>query len=81
MPARTLSLIADLSDEQLVCPRLPLVNSLLWEIGHVAWFQEKWLLRHLRRLGFTVWWPSWVMSSVPLPGLDRFMPTRPAQVL
>ena len=40
-----------------------------------------WLLRHLRRLGFKVWWPSWVMSSVPLPGLDRFMPTRPAQLL
>jgi hypothetical protein len=40
-----------------------------------------WLLRHLRRLGFKVYWPSWVMSSVPLPGLDRFMPTRPAQIL
>lgn len=40
-----------------------------------------WLLRHLRRLGFTVYWPSWIMSSVPLPGLDRFMPTRPAHLL
>lgn len=40
-----------------------------------------WLLRHLRRLGFRVWWPSWVLSSVPLPGPDRFMPTRPARVL
>jgi gamma-glutamyl hercynylcysteine S-oxide synthase len=44
--ARTLALIADLSDEQLMGPRLPIVNPLLWEIGHVAWFQEKWLLRH-----------------------------------
>ena len=40
-----------------------------------------WLLRHLRRLGFKVYWPSWIMSSVPLPGLDRFMPTRPAHLL
>ena len=23
------------------------------------------------------YWPSWVMCSVPLPGLDRYMPTRP----
>ena len=40
-----------------------------------------WLLRRLRRLGFDVYWPIWVMSSKPLPGLDRYLPTRPAHVL
>lgn len=40
-----------------------------------------WLLRRLRRLGFRVWWPSWVMSSIPLPGLDRYLPTRPPYLL
>jgi GNAT superfamily N-acetyltransferase len=40
-----------------------------------------WLLDRLRRLGFQVWWPSWVMCSVPLPGLDRYLPTRPARLL
>jgi gamma-glutamyl hercynylcysteine S-oxide synthase len=44
--ARTLGLVADLSDEQLLGPRLAIVNPLLWEIGHVAWFQEKWALRN-----------------------------------
>lgn len=44
---RTLSLVADLSDDQLLGPRLDIVNPLLWEIGHVAWFQEKWVLRHV----------------------------------
>lgn len=44
--SRTLALVADLTDEQLMGPRLPIVNPLLWEIGHVAWFQEKWVLRH-----------------------------------
>ncbi|HWP35290.1 MAG TPA: ergothioneine biosynthesis protein EgtB [Thermodesulfobacteriota bacterium] len=44
--ARTLALVADLTDEQLIGPRLPIVNPLLWEIGHVAWFQERWVLRH-----------------------------------
>ena len=40
-----------------------------------------WLLDRLRRLGFRVHWPAWVMSSVPLPGLDRYVPTRPARLL
>ena len=46
---RTLDLVADLSDEQMIGPRLDIVNPLLWEIGHVAWFQETWALRHLRK--------------------------------
>ncbi len=45
--SRTLELVADLSDEQMIGPRLAIVNPLLWEIGHVAWTQEFWLLRHL----------------------------------
>jgi GNAT superfamily N-acetyltransferase len=39
------------------------------------------LLHRLRMLGFRVYWPSWVMCSVPLPGLDRYVPTRPPFVL
>ncbi len=46
--SRTHALIEDLSDEQLIGPHLEIVNPLLWEIGHVAWFQERWALRHLR---------------------------------
>ncbi len=44
------ALVADLTDEQMLGPRLRIVNPPLWEIGHVAWFQEKWALRHLRGL-------------------------------
>ncbi len=47
--ARTLELIADLSDEQMIGPYLRIVNPPLWEIGHVAWTQEFWILRHLRK--------------------------------
>ncbi len=47
--ARTLELVADLSDEQMIGPYLKTVNPPLWEIGHVAWFQEFWVLRHLRK--------------------------------
>jgi ergothioneine biosynthesis protein EgtB len=45
---RTLDLVRDLSDEALFGPRLAIVNPLHWEIGHVAWFQELWNLRHAR---------------------------------
>ncbi len=46
---RTLELIEDLTDEQMIGPRLDIVNPLRWEIGHVAWFQEYWILRHFRK--------------------------------
>ena len=42
---RTLDLVADLRDEQLVGPMLDTVNPLLWEVGHLAWFQERFVLR------------------------------------
>jgi iron(II)-dependent oxidoreductase len=47
--AHTLALVDDLSEEQLIGPRVPTVNPPLWEIGHVAWFAEFWLLRHLKQ--------------------------------
>jgi hypothetical protein len=40
-----------------------------------------WLINRLRGLGFRVHWPAWIMSSVPLPGLDRYLGTRPARIL
>ena len=40
-----------------------------------------WLLRRLRGLGFQVFWPGWVMCSIPLPGLDRYTPAMPPQLL
>jgi gamma-glutamyl hercynylcysteine S-oxide synthase len=45
---RTLELVAGLDDRQLIGPRLAIVNPMRWEVGHVAWFQEFWVLRHAR---------------------------------
>ncbi|HEV2668106.1 MAG TPA: selenoneine synthase SenA [Blastocatellia bacterium] len=58
--ARLLDLVADLDDEQMIGPRLAVVNPLRWEVAHVAFFQEFWLLRHLR--GFD--------AIRPAPNLD-----------
>ena len=45
--ARTLELIADLDAEQLIGPKLGIVNPPLWEAGHIAWFHEFFVLRSL----------------------------------
>jgi iron(II)-dependent oxidoreductase len=41
----TRSLVDDLDDAQWNVPRLPIVNPLLWEVGHLGWFMESWCLR------------------------------------
>ena len=42
---RTLELFADLDDKQIIGPKLDIVNPMLWEIGHVAWFYEHFILQ------------------------------------
>jgi iron(II)-dependent oxidoreductase len=43
---RAFDLVGDLTDEQLMGPQLSVVNPGLWEMGHHAWFQSRWALRH-----------------------------------
>lgn len=43
--ARTLSLVSDLSDAQWKPPYQRGVNPIEWELGHLAWFAEFWILR------------------------------------
>ncbi len=42
---RTLALVSGLDSQQMIGPKLSSVNPLLWEIGHVAYFYEYWILR------------------------------------
>jgi iron(II)-dependent oxidoreductase len=41
----TTALVDDLDDAQWRVPKLPIVNPMLWEVGHVGWFMEHWCLR------------------------------------
>jgi iron(II)-dependent oxidoreductase len=41
----TKSLVDDLTDAQWDVPVLPVINPVLWEVGHVGWFMERWCLR------------------------------------
>lgn len=55
---RTLELVSDLSEEQMLGPQLKIVNPPLWEIGHLAWFQERWNLRRKDENGGFSFGPS-----------------------
>ena len=52
--ARTLALYAHLDLARLRVPMIPIVNPPVWELGHIAWFQEIWCLRHSRSAGCPV---------------------------
>ena len=45
--SRTLELVAGLDEEQLMGPHIATVNPLRWEIGHVAYFYEFFILRQM----------------------------------
>jgi len=45
---RSVELYADLADADLNVPYLRIINPPIWELGHIAWFQEHWVLRHAR---------------------------------
>ncbi|MDV2480254.1 MAG: selenoneine synthase SenA [bacterium] len=78
---RTIELVSDLDDEQIMGPRISIINPLLWEIGHMAWFQEKWILRDvckqkpLRADGDTLWdsmaIPHDTRWDLPLPSREE----------
>src|SRR5215813_6806479 len=42
---RTIELYGDRTDDDLAVPYLRIINPPVWELGHVAWFQEYWVLR------------------------------------
>jgi iron(II)-dependent oxidoreductase len=45
--ARTLLLAAPLTDEELRAQHDPLMSPILWDLGHIAHFEELWLTRNL----------------------------------
>jgi iron(II)-dependent oxidoreductase len=78
--ARTLLLVAPLSDEELHTQHHPLMSPILWDLGHIAHFEELWLTRNLDGPIEFVEMPGMynpfehprsTRGALPLPGLDR----------
>ena len=49
--ARTLLLVAALSDEDLRLQHDPLMSPIVWDLGHIAHFEEVWLLENVEGTG------------------------------
>src|SRR4051794_3935970 len=77
---RTLDLVADLTDQQMFGPLLPIVNPLWWEIGHVAWFAEYWVLRRSRQRPSVCPQADALYDSAHVPHDDRWTLPLPSRV-
>ncbi len=77
---RTLLLVAPLSDEELHLQHDPLMSPIVWDLGHIAHFEELWLSRNLDGpiefvempgLYNPFEHPRSTRGSLPLPSLER----------
>jgi iron(II)-dependent oxidoreductase len=78
--ARTLLLVSPLSDEELHAQHDPLMSPIIWDLGHIAHFEELWLTRNLDGpiefvempgLYNPFEHPRSVRGGLPLPEIDR----------
>ncbi|MDA1100318.1 MAG: selenoneine synthase SenA [Proteobacteria bacterium] len=70
---RTLELVRDLDDGQLMGPMLPTVNPLRWEIAHTAYFYEFFILRQLYGYGSVLGdRADRLYDSIAVPHADRW---------
>lgn len=78
--ARTFALVSALSDDDLRRQHDPLMSPILWDLGHIAHFEELWLTRNLDGpIAFVempgmfnpMEHPRRTRASLPLPGLEE----------
>ena len=55
---------------RLPVPQWPTLNPPLWELGHIAWFQEFWLRRNQQRVRGTACEPAHVRTDSCMPNAD-----------
>ena len=70
--SRTLELVRDLSDEQLVVPNIDILNPVIWELGHVAFFYDVFLLRNLETKEFLLSGGDNIYDSFKVDHEDRW---------
>jgi iron(II)-dependent oxidoreductase len=69
---RTLALVNDLDDAQLTVPRMDIVNPFRWEMGHVAFFYDVFLLRHFGSERFLLDGAETLYDSFTVDHADRW---------
>jgi iron(II)-dependent oxidoreductase len=81
--ARTLAYTSDLSDAQLNVPLIDIINPFIWELGHMAYFAEFWIMRNLYGRSPIIARADQLYDSAKIPHDDRWtlpLPSR-AQTL
>jgi iron(II)-dependent oxidoreductase len=76
---RELELIIDLTDEQIVGQAMRIVEPPIWELGHVGWFQDRWILQHLDKRKPADEKADSLYDSFNIPNVERwdlFFPSR-----
>ena len=69
---RELELMQDLTPEQMLGPRLRIVEPPIWELGHVGWFQDRWILQNLDRHPPTDANGEALYNSFEIPNSERW---------
>ncbi len=69
---RELELLSDLSDEQLLGARMRIIEPPIWEMGHVGWFQERWILRNLDKADALRNDSDFLYDSFNIPNAERW---------
>ena len=77
---RTLELVSDLADEQLIVPKMEIVNPFLWELGHVAFFYDVFLLQVLGSERFLLEGAENLYDSFKIDHDDRWDLPLPSRV-
>jgi gamma-glutamyl hercynylcysteine S-oxide synthase len=62
----------ELIEKNFSVPEMPIANLPLWELGHVAWFQERWLARNSERNLGVRCNPHAPLAKSMLEGADAF---------
>ena len=82
--ARTLLLVSPLSDDDLRTQHDPLMSPILWDLGHIAHFEELWLTRNISgTIEFSEMpgmynpfeYPRATRAALPLPSLQALTQT------
>src|SRR3954465_11032403 len=77
---RELELLSDLTDEQMLGSKMRIIEPPLWEMGHVGWFQENWILRNLDKPHPIRRDPDSLYASFNIPNAERWnIALRPRQ--
>ncbi|MGD2027674.1 MAG: SUMF1/EgtB/PvdO family nonheme iron enzyme, partial [Anaerolineales bacterium] len=69
---RELELIADLTEQQLIGPASRIIEPPIWELGHVGWFQDRWILQNLDRLPPADDKADSLYDSYNIPNVERW---------